>query len=53
MPKDSLPNIRKRSEREYLELVEQIADRVWAIMRQKARQEKERRGVDKNRSIKK
>ena len=48
MPKDSLRNIRKRSEREYLELVEKIADRVWAIMKQNARQEKERRGADRS-----
>ena len=48
MPKDSLRKIRQRSEREYLELVEKIADRVWEIMKQNARHEKERRGTDRS-----
>lgn len=52
MPKDSLRNIRKQSERDYQKLVDQIADRVWAIMKQNARQEKERRGADMMRSKK-
>jgi hypothetical protein len=47
MPKDSLRDIRKRSEREYQDMVERIADRVWAILKQNARQEKERRGTDR------
>lgn len=48
MPKDSLRKIRKRSEREYQEMVEKIADRVWEIMKQNARLEKERRGTDRS-----
>lgn len=48
MPKDSLQKIRKRSEREYQEMVEKIADRVWQIMKQNARQEKERGGTDRS-----
>lgn len=48
MPKDSLRNIRKRSEREYQDMIERIADRVWAIMKQNARIEKERRGTNRS-----
>jgi len=48
MPKDSLRNIRNRSEKEYQELVERLAERVWAILKQNARQEKERRGTDRS-----
>ena len=48
MPKDSLRRIRKRSEREYLDMIERIADRVWAILKENARQEKERRGTDRS-----
>ena len=48
MPKNSLREIRERSEREYQELVQRIADRVWALMIQNARQEKERRGEDRS-----
>ena len=48
MPKDSLRDIRKRSEREYQDIVNRIADRVWAILKQNARQEKERRGADRS-----
>lgn len=50
MPKDSLRKIRKRSEREYQQMVEKIADRVWEIMKQTARQEKERRGTDRSKN---
>ena len=48
MPKDSLREVRERSEREYQEIVQRIADRVWAMMMQNARQEKERRGADRS-----
>lgn len=48
MPKDSLRNIRKNSEREYLDMIERIADRVWAILKESARHEKERRGADRS-----
>ena len=48
MPQDSLRKIRKRSEREYLDMIERIADRVWAIMKENARHEKERRGTDRS-----
>lgn len=48
MPKDSLRNIRKRSEREYLDMIERIADRVWAILKENSRQEKERRGTNRS-----
>lgn len=48
MPEQSIREIRKRSEREYRELVEQIANRVWEILMQNARYEKERRGIDRS-----
>jgi hypothetical protein len=48
MPKDSLRNIRKHSEREYLDMVERIAARVWAILKENARHEKERRGTNRS-----
>lgn len=47
MPTESIKDIRKRSEAEYQDLVKRIADRVWEIMKQNARQEKERRGADR------
>ena len=48
MPKKNLRNIRNRSEREYMDMIERIADRVWAILKENARQEKERRGTTRS-----
>ena len=48
MPKSSLRELRNRSEREYQQLVQRIAERVWEMMKQNARQEKERRGEDRS-----
>jgi len=47
MPKENLRQLRERSEREYQQLVERIADRVWEIMKKQSRLDKERRGSDR------
>lgn len=47
MPEESLRKVRERSEREYQELVERIADRVWEILKKNTRHDKERRGTDR------
>lgn len=46
MSKKSIQTIRKQSESEYQELVEQIADRVWQIMKKNIRYDKERLGLN-------
>lgn len=48
MPEESLRKIRERSEREYRELVERIANRVWEIMKQNSKHDVERRGSDRS-----
>ena len=48
MPEESLRKIRERSEREYHELVERIANRVWEIMKQNTKYDKERKGSDRS-----
>ncbi|GEM_PF-2000887 len=47
MSKNNIHKIREKSESEYRELVERIADRVWEILKQNARYDKERRGSDR------
>lgn len=48
MSDESIREIRERSEREYRELVERIANRVWEIMKQNARHDKERKCSDRS-----
>jgi hypothetical protein len=45
MPKKSMRAIRKQSELEYQALVEQVADRVWQIIKKNARFDRERIGI--------
>lgn len=47
MSEKNVRKLREESEYEYQLLVERIANRVWEIMKQNARLEKERRGSDR------